>query len=333
MVTGFPPNTNSWSNNAFPDPSFSVYGTGVWSGNQRLDETHLGPLFDAPGGSTAGSEVDLFTGMQFAAPLEEQVRPVAQRALHTSQSYPPPSMARTQAPGSPWQSTFPWYHPVHPARQHNGHSSSIHSLGMRPENSSFQSATSLAMTRHFERSFSQTSCPHPIDTGNSVQFQTRSDPVPVSRTSPLTIVHAPPFFFPAQELIHYTASTPRSRGERWDPPNATTFQCLWSSRGTQCSALIAGDRRRVTSHLRDEHDFTCDGQMIACAWAGCTTWMQRRNIPRHIIACHFAIKVTCPGCGLALSRADANKKHRLVCMGVRTPAVMEATEEDEGGYF
>lgn len=60
--------------------------------------------------------------------------------------------------------------------------------------------------------------------------------------------------------------------------------------------------------------------------------MQRRNVPRHIVACHLAIKVTCPDCGLALSRADANKKHRLACTGGKMPAMVEEMEEDEGGY-
>lgn len=92
-------------------------------------------------------------------------------------------------------------------------------------------------------------------------------------------------------------------------------------------ALIAGDRRSVTSHLRNKHNFSCDGQTIACAWGECTASMQRRNIPRHIVACHFEVKVACLQCGLALSRADANKKHRLACTGVRMTAAVEEAEE------
>jgi hypothetical protein len=64
--------------------------------------------------------------------------------------------------------------------------------------------------------------------------------------------------------------------------------------------------------------------------------MQRRNIPRHIVACHFEIKVPCSQCGVALSRADANKKHQLACTaGAKMPAVVEADEgEDERlGFF
>lgn len=61
--------------------------------------------------------------------------------------------------------------------------------------------------------------------------------------------------------------------------------------------------------------------------------MQRRNIPRHIVACHFEIKVPCPQCGVAFSRADANKKHRLACTGAKTPAVVEAEEEDDEWAF
>ncbi|KAF8441433.1 hypothetical protein L210DRAFT_836058, partial [Boletus edulis BED1] len=85
--------------------------------------------------------------------------------------------------------------------------------------------------------------------------------------------------------------------------------CLWRSDGTRCRALIAGDRKSISSHLRDEHRFMFDGQTVACVWDQCSAWMQRRNISRHILACHFEIKSTCPSCGLALSRADATKKH------------------------
>ena len=110
------------------------------------------------------------------------------------------------------------------------------------------------------------------------------------------------------------------------------FPCLWRNRETQCSALIARDRRSVASHLRDEHDFTCDGQMIPCAWVGCTTGcMQRRNIPRHIFACHMAARVPCPECGMALSRADASRIHQLRCNGARSAAA-ETAEEDEGSH-
>lgn len=90
----------------------------------------------------------------------------------------------------------------------------------------------------------------------------------------------------------------------------------------------------MTNHLRDEHNFARDEQVIACAWSECTTYMQRRNIPRHIVACHFAVKVTCRHCDLGLSRADAIKKHLQVCTGVKTPVVtVEAREENKGGYF
>ena len=61
--------------------------------------------------------------------------------------------------------------------------------------------------------------------------------------------------------------------------------------------------------------------------------MQRRNIPRHIFTRHFEIKVACSRCGLALSRADANKKHQLACTGAKTPAVVEADEDDDGRRF
>lgn len=145
---------------------------------------------------------------------------------------------------------------------------------------------------------------------------------------PLYHVHSP---FVRHKNSCYTASTPQP--SRWWNPIPTTFRCLWISRETQCSAPIAGDRRSVTSHLRHNHNFVCDGQIIACAWAGCTASMQRRNIPRHIIACHLPIKVTCSQCGLPLSRADARQKHQLACLGVRTTATMEATEEDEESHF
>lgn len=117
----------------------------------------------------------------------------------------------------------------------------------------------------------------------------------------------------------YTASTPistsRPRGQRWPLSNASTFRCMWRSNGMRCSAMIPGDRKSVSSHLRDVHDFTCDGRLMECEWGECTAGMQRRNIPRHIVTRHFEVRVECPRCGLSMSRADANRKHQLACRG------------------
>ncbi|KAH0827562.1 hypothetical protein J3R83DRAFT_4283 [Lanmaoa asiatica] len=306
VPAGFASDTSSWPSTAFPGPSLSVYG-GVWLGDQRPDEACLGSSFGAPGGNADRSGMDLI-GMEVAAPMLEQAFPVAPRALPEFQPCPPSSLNWTQAPGPSWQSTSSWDHPVHAARQHGGQNSSIDSLAMRPEIPPFQLATSSGTTGRLERKIIPAGRLPFVPTLQSVQASTLSDPVSVA------------------------PSSSQSRGERWDPSNTSSFRCLWTNRGMRCTALIGGSRRSVTNHLRDEHNFVCDGQMIDCAWWECTAHMQRRNIPRHIVACHLAIKVPCSQCGLALSRADANKKHRLACTGTRTPVVVEASEEDEGGY-
>lgn len=212
----------------------------------------------------------------------------------------PPSAGWTQTPS--WQSTRG--HPEHTARQYDDQRSSTSAHRTRTEVPSYQPASHSVNAGH--REAVQTGHLYPVSTPAG-----RSDPVAVTRTS------TPFLFFASSTRSHEgTASPTRLRGEWWDPLDAQKFQCQWTTRGTQCGALIAGDRRSVTSHLRDRHgDFSSDGTTIPCGWVGCTASMQRRNIPRHILACHLEVKVPCPRCGMYLSRADANRKHQQACPG------------------
>ncbi|KAF8557994.1 hypothetical protein OG21DRAFT_1481788 [Imleria badia] len=290
VPTGIAPTASSWQSTALFDPRLTVYGGGVWPGDQRLD---LGPRFAAPGGNSDGSGTNLPMGVEVAAPALEQAFPFVQRAMLASQHCPPPALNWTQVPGPPTQPSSSWDFPVRTAIQHGGDTTSpVCSLGMRPEIPRFQQAASSVISAHSGRRAMPIGCLPSVATPHSVRPLPHSDPVPVA------------------------PSTPRPRGVL--SLNATTFQCLWSSGGTRCRALVAGNRRGVSSHLRDEHAFTCDGHMVACAWSQCRMRMQRRNIPRHIVACHLEIKVTCERCGMALSRADANKKHRQACTGQDT---------------
>ncbi|KAG8213752.1 hypothetical protein J3R82DRAFT_10459 [Butyriboletus roseoflavus] len=226
---GLASNTSSWSSIAFPDPS------SVWPGDQRLDNLPLGSIFGAPEGNAHASGMDLM-GMEVAASVSEQAFPVAPRALPAFRPYPPPFTNWPQAPGPSWQPTSSWDHPAHIVGQHSDHSNSIGSLAMRPV---FQSPNSSVITRLSERRLMPASPVPSITTPNSVRPSTLSNPVPVA------------------------SSEPRSRGERWSLSNETTFHCMWTS---WCAALVAGDRRSVTNHLRDGHNFACDGKVIACAW-------------------------------------------------------------------
>ncbi|KAL4074312.1 hypothetical protein J3A83DRAFT_2719246 [Scleroderma citrinum] len=98
--------------------------------------------------------------------------------------------------------------------------------------------------------------------------------------------------------------------------NATTiaqFSCRWSHHGTQCPGSLEGEKNSVARHLRDYHDFVCDGEQVVCAWEHCGSTLQRRNVARHIVAFHLEVKVYCRYCHMPLSRQDANRKHEKSC--------------------
>lgn len=90
------------------------------------------------------------------------------------------------------------------------------------------------------------------------------------------------------------------------------FPCKWSRR-SRCPVSLEGDKNSVARHLRDYHGFVCDGEAVACAWEQCGISLQRRNVARHIVACHLEVKVYCKSCGIPLSRPDAGKKHEKYC--------------------
>jgi len=90
------------------------------------------------------------------------------------------------------------------------------------------------------------------------------------------------------------------------------FSCRWSRPGF-CPVSLEGDKNSVARHLRECHGFVCDGETVVCAWEQCDIPLQRRNIARHIVACHLEVKVYCKSCGIPLSRPDAGKKHEKYC--------------------
>ena len=124
----------------------------------------------------------------------EQVIPAAPGVFPTFQSGQPP-LGWIQAPGSPWQPTPSWSHPVYAARQHSDNSSSADSLGIRPEMTPFQSTTSSVITGRPGREFLQPGGPHPIGRSGSVPLSTRNDPVSVGGTFLLYYRPRPQSFF------------------------------------------------------------------------------------------------------------------------------------------
>lgn len=94
-------------------------------------------------------------------------------------------------------------------------------------------------------------------------------------------------------------------------PSNTAHVCRCSS---ACNAVLNGSIQAVRSHLKEEHQFHgAAKESIRCLWAGCERTLQRENIPRHIITRHLRVKVSCPACGMALSRRDVQYSHAKVC--------------------
>lgn len=98
-------------------------------------------------------------------------------------------------------------------------------------------------------------------------------------------------------------------------PSNTIHICRCSS---ACNAVLNGSIQAVRGHLKQEHQFHGTAkESIRCLWAECQRILQRENIPRHIITCHLRVKVSCPECGMALSRRDVQYSHARVCRANR----------------
>lgn len=193
----------SWPSTVLPDSSSSVYGRSVWPGGPRRDEASIGLTLGAPGGNADRSGMR----MEVAAPTLEQAFPPASGALPAFPPRPSPSPNWPQVPGPHSQPIFFWDHPVHIARQHTGHNSSIGFLPTRPGNPPFQLATSSVTVGRSERIFMQTS-PFPlIASPDSVQPLPLSDAVPVACTFLFAVVNS--FFF--EIITHASYSIPISR--------------------------------------------------------------------------------------------------------------------------
>ncbi|KAG6370970.1 hypothetical protein JVT61DRAFT_10683 [Boletus reticuloceps] len=105
-----------------------------------------------------------------------------------------------------------------------------------------------------------------------------------------------------------------------DPSN-TLYACQCVTGGQTCNAQVRGNTRAVRDHLKLGHAFRSVGKdRVACLWAGCGQAMQRENIPRHILTCHFRVTVNCNDCGLQLSRRDVQPGHARVCPARRRTA-------------
>ena len=87
--------------------------------------------------------------------------------------------------------------------------------------------------------------------------------------------------------------------------------CQWSP---TCEAVLDGNNQALRSHLKQEHQFDGSAKdLISCLWAGCDQSLRRENVPRHIITRHLRVKVSCPPCGMALSRRDVQYTRAKVC--------------------
>ena len=109
-----------------------------------------------------------------------------------------------------------------------------------------------------------------------------------------------------------STSQPKPAGSTSAATNIAQFPCRWSHRGS-CPGWLEGEKNSVARHLRDHHGFINDAEIISCAWDKCGTALQRRNVARHIVACHLEVKVYSRFCNMPLPRTGAGRKHEKNC--------------------
>ena len=116
-----------------------------------------------------------------------------------------------------------------------------------------------------------------------------------------------------------------------DPLDAVyTCQCVTD--GSPCNAAVGGSVPAVRDHLKRDHAFRSVGKKgVVCPWVGCSRTLQRESIPRHIVTCHFRVRVLCIECGLTLSRRDVQSSHAKACRGRRRTASRLDCNESSAG--
>ena len=104
-------------------------------------------------------------------------------------------------------------------------------------------------------------------------------------------------------------------------PSNTVHICQCVTGGSPCNIAVSGRAPAVRDHLNRVHGFSSKGKdQVVCLWRGCGRTLQRENIPRHIVTCHFRVRVGCVECGRPLSRRDVWYSHARVCPARRQTA-------------
>jgi hypothetical protein len=99
----------------------------------------------------------------------------------------------------------------------------------------------------------------------------------------------------------------------------TTHVCRCVGGESPCRTLLTGNMKELRGHLAYDHHFRTTGKKYhKCLWIGCDKWLQRENIPRHIISSHLRVKVECETCGVELSRSDVRHSHAKRCPARRS---------------
>ncbi|KAF8836092.1 hypothetical protein BDN67DRAFT_363564 [Paxillus ammoniavirescens] len=102
-------------------------------------------------------------------------------------------------------------------------------------------------------------------------------------------------------------------------PSNTAHVCQCVGGESPCRTLLTGNMKDLRGHLAYDHHFRTTGKKYhRCLWIGCDKWLQRENIPRHIISSHLRVKVGCETCGVELSRSDVRHSHAKRCPARRS---------------
>jgi hypothetical protein len=165
--------------------------------------------------------------------------------------------------------------------------------------------------------------PQSLSEPSNVTFGTMST---FDQTQAQAVIHLPststPFYgFGGDTATLPAPPVPLATAGPAPVPSNTVHICQYVTSGSPCNAAVSGSPRAVRDHLKQVHEFRSTGKdLVVCLWAGCGKTLRRENIPRHIVTCHFRVRVSCIECGLSLSRRDVQYSHARACRARRRTA-------------
>lgn len=94
--------------------------------------------------------------------------------------------------------------------------------------------------------------------------------------------------------------------------SSETFICHWMELHGPCNREFRV--QDLSDHLREFHGIRgAHNLRIYCAWAGCTTELNRESLLRHVKSRHLFIVYPCRTCNRRFTRRCVLNQHQITC--------------------